>query len=90
MADIMLTWVEEQGKDMHSVKTRLSALENKFESLQTNLIRSNAHKFGRIKETSDMITKLMMGARYDKPEKQLTQKECELLLNMLGVEERFT
>ena len=90
MADIMLTWVEEQGKDMHSVKTRLSALENKFESLQTNLIRSNAHKFGRTKETSDMITKLMMGARYDKPEKQLTQKECELLLNMLGVEERFT
>ena len=84
-----LSWVADISKTIPSLQERVTSLEKVVSSMQTNLIRSNAKKFGRTKETSDMITKLMMGARYDKPEKQLTQKECELLLNMLGVEERF-
>ena len=84
-----LSWVADISKTIPSLQERITSLEKAVSSMQTNLIRSNAKKFGRTEETSSMITKLMMGARYEHLQ-TINQQESELLLNMLGVGERFT
>jgi hypothetical protein len=91
MTDPVVLWIDDLKSKVQMVQAGLISLDKKVDRMQTDLIRSNAKKFGRTEETANVITKLMMGVRYDASwNKELTKEECELLLNMLGVAERFT
>jgi len=91
MTDPVVLWIDDLKSKVQMVQAGLISLDKKVDRMQTDLIRSNAKKFDRTEETANVITKLMMAVRYDNSwNKELTKEECELLLNMLGVGERFT
>jgi hypothetical protein len=85
-----LAWVISAQTMFNELFDRTGRLEKQVEAIKDGLVRRDVRRFERTDKTGELVQKIMMGAYSHIGESEFSREDCDLLLTMLGIEERLT